>query len=105
MSTPPRSAIAEARSETDSRASDFAAIPASIWAIASCLPIFAPHCIRSLAHSREISNARLLPQAALDGSVSRPVLSVTSASFKPAPSFHNRFSRGTRTLVKRITAL
>ena len=33
----------------------------------------------------------------------RPVLSVTSASFRPRPSFQTRFSFGTFTFVKRTT--
>ena len=37
------------------------------------------------------------------GSVSRPVFSVTSASFRPRPSPRSRFSFGTRTFVKRMT--
>ena len=39
------------------------------------------------------------------GSVSRPVLSVVSATRRPLPSASRIFSRGTRTSVKRITAL
>ena len=46
-----------------------------------------------------------MPSAAQPaGIVSRPVLSVMSASFRPLPSPQSRFSLGTRTLVKRSTA-
>jgi hypothetical protein len=49
-------------------------------------------------------HATLAPYAALMGSVRRPVFSVISASFSPFPSPQITFSRGTRTLSKRITA-
>ena len=39
--------------------------------------------------------------AHIAGSESRPVLSVTSASFRPCPSAPSRFSRGTRTPLNR----
>ncbi len=71
--------------------------------MASCLPMGWPHWTRSLPHRRQISRHRLANAAQEAGSVRRPVFRVTSASFKPRPSAHRRFSLGTRTLVKRIT--
>ena len=88
---------------TASIANVVAAISARICAIASCLPIGWPHCTRSFAHLRQISRQRLAGAAQDAGSVSRPVFSVTSASFRPLPSPQSRFSFGTRTLVKRMT--
>ena len=81
----------------------FAAIIATFCATASCLPIGAPHCTRSFAQVRDACSSALLPPAQLAGSVSRPVLSVISASLSPLPSPHRMFSRGTRTFVKRMT--
>ena len=79
-----------------------AAIRPSFCATASCLPIGAPHCFRSAAQVRAISSERLAPAAQDAGSVSRPVFSVTSASFRPLPSPQMMFSAGTFTFVKRI---
>ena len=55
----------------------------------------APHCTRSVAHVRDDFEQRLRrPPHTLAGIVSRPVLSVVSASFSPLPSPHSMFSRG-----------
>ncbi len=97
------SAIAEARSETASMANVVAAISASSCAIASCLPIGWPHWTRSFDQTRQTSRQRLANAAQEAGSVSRPVFKVTRASFRPRPSASRRFSRGTRTFVKRMT--
>ena len=59
-------------------------------------PLGGPPARRSRAH-------RLAPATAEAGSVSRPVLSVTSASLRPLPSPQSMFSTGTFTLVKRMT--
>jgi len=58
------------------------------------------HCTRSLDHSREICRQRLPAAAEEMGSVSRPVLSVIRASFRPLPSPHSTFSLGTFTFLK-----
>ncbi len=81
-----------------------AAISASICATASCRPTGLPHCTRLAAKSRATFRHHLPAAAQLIGTVSRPVLSVTSASLSPRPSPHSRFSRGTRTWVNRSRA-
>jgi hypothetical protein len=80
-----------------------AAIIEIFSATASCLPMGAPHCTRSRPQVRDTCSSALLPPATLAGSVRRPVLSVISASLSPFPSPQRMFSRGTFTLVKRIT--
>src|SRR5438309_11111625 len=62
----------------------FAAIAPIFCAMASCLPIGRPHCTRSFDQVREISRQRFPAPTAEMGSVRRPVLRVTSASFNPA---------------------
>ncbi len=83
----------------------FAAMVPIFCAIASCWPIGRPHWMRSVDQRREISRQRFPAATEEMGSVSRPVLRVTSASFSPLPSPQSTFSLGTRTLTKWITPL
>ena len=78
---------------------------ATLTATASCLPIGTPHCTRALPHLRQSSRPALAIPAVVAGSVSRPVLRVTSATRRPSPSRPIRFSRGTFTSSKLITPL
>ena len=73
-----------------------------LFAMASCRPIGAPHCTRSPAHWRQIVSAAFAMPAQPAGIVNRPVLSVTSASFRPLPSPQRMFSFGTLTFVNWI---
>ena len=100
-----RSSSDELRKVIASIAKTLPAISAIFPAIAACLPIGTPHCTRSPAHLREISSNRLETPTHAAGNVSRPVFSVVSATFNPAPSFAIMFSRGTRTSVNFTTAL
>ena len=99
----PFSYSAVAISATASIAKVFAAIFAIFCATASCFPIGWPHCTRSFAHLRAMRSIAFAAPAQPAGIVRRPVLSVTSASFNPFPSPQRMFSRGTFTLLKRIT--
>ena len=76
---------------------------ASFCATASCLPMGWPHCTRSLHHFRAIETICFPAPAQPAGIVSRPVFNVISASLRPFPSSQRMFSRGTFTLVKRMT--
>ena len=78
----------------------------AIWcAIASCLPTGRPHCTRSLAQVRQISRQSLAVPTEPLGIDSRPSFKVVRAIFSPRPSSPIRFSAGTRTFLKLITAL
>ncbi len=76
-----------------------------MWATASCLPTGLPHCTRSLAHLRTISRQALAVPTEVFGIESRPSFRVVRAILRPRPSDPIRFSAGTRTFVKLITAL
>ena len=92
-------------SATASIAKVLAAMAPIFWAIASCLPMGRPHCTRSLDQRREISRQRFPAATDEMGSVRRPVFSVIRASFRPLPSPHSTFSRGTRTFLNDMTPL
>src|ERR1051325_2811032 len=104
-STSPRSARPEVSHTIDSMANVCDAIQLIFAATASCLPIGAPHCTRSFAHSFAICTMRRPPAAQPAGMVRRPVLSVMSASLRPRPSPHRRCSFGMKTLLNLISTL
>ena len=87
-----RSTRLAASSVMDSIAKMSAAMRASLSAMAACLPMGAPHCMRSFAHAREISRQRFASPTHAAGSVNRPVSSVVSATRKPLPSASKIFS-------------
>ena len=82
-----------------------AAMSAIMCATASCLPTGRPHCTRSFAHLRTIARHDLAMPTELLGIERRPSLSVVSAILSPRPSAPIRFSAGTRTSLKLMTAL
>ena len=89
----------------DSMAKVVAAMSAILWAMASCLPTGRPHCTRSAAHLRQISRQSLAVPTEPFGIERRPSLRVVRAILRPLPSSPIRFSAGTRTFLKLITAL
>ena len=88
--------IAASTSTTASSPNVLAAMNASFWATASCLPIAWPHWTRSPDHSRATRVAHLAAPAQIAGNASRPVFSVVSAILSPWPSFRSG-SRSGRT--------
>ena len=100
-----RSTSADVSNVMDSNANVLAAMRAILSAMAACLPMDAPHCARWFAQFFTTSRQRLLSPAHAAGNVIRPVFKVVSATRSPLPSASKMFSRGTRTLVKRITPL
>ncbi len=105
MSKRPESAIVDVSSTSASMAKVSAAILPSFCAMASCRPTGRPHWTRLPAQSRSIAREPLPAMVQKAGRARRPVLRVMSASFRPLPSPHRRFSRGTFTSVKRRTPL
>jgi hypothetical protein len=82
-----------------------AAMSAIMWETASCFPTGRPHCTRSLAQTRQISRQVLTVPTELLGMERRPSFKVVRAILRPRPSAPIRFSTGTRTSLKLITAL
>ena len=101
----PASAISVARSTIDCIAKVVAVMSAILCAMASCLPICLPHCTRLFAQRRHISMQVLAVPTEPLGIDSRPSLSVVSAILRPRPSSPIKFSAGTRTFSKVMTAL
>ena len=77
-----RSTSAEIVSTIDSRAKMSAAIRAIFSAMAACLPIGPPHCLRSTAHFLVTFRQRLENPTQAAGRVLRPVFKVVRATFQ-----------------------
>ena len=88
---------------TASIANVVAAMSAMRCAIASCFQTGTPHWTRAADQPRTTSRQCFAMPEQIAGSVNRPVLSVTNATFRPEPSCPIRFSFGTCTSLKLIT--
>ena len=93
-----------ARLATASIAKVRAAMSEILWVIASCLPMGLPHCTRSFDQRRTTPRQAFTVPTEMLGMESRPSLRVVSAILRPLPSWPIRFSAGTRTSLKSITA-
>ena len=93
-----------ARLVTASMANVRAAMSVIMCVIASCLPIGLPHCTRSFDQRRTTPRQAFAVPTEMFGMERRPSLRVVSAILRPLPSCPIRFSAGTRTSLKSITA-